>query len=84
LTKSQPAERASKRIRVNAIAPGYVVTEIASDEYQNYRHYWRDEVPMQRYASADEIAPTALLLASDAGSFITGSVIVIDGGYTLW
>jgi NAD(P)-dependent dehydrogenase (short-subunit alcohol dehydrogenase family) len=41
-------------------------------------------VPMQRYATPDEIAPIALLLASDAGSFITGSVFVVDGGYTLW
>jgi NAD(P)-dependent dehydrogenase (short-subunit alcohol dehydrogenase family) len=84
LTKSLAAEWATKGIRVNAIAPGYVVTEIASDEYEEYRHYWRDEVPMQRYASPDEIAPTALLLASDAGAFITGSVVVVDGGYTLW
>jgi NAD(P)-dependent dehydrogenase (short-subunit alcohol dehydrogenase family) len=84
LTKSLAAEWASKGIRVNAIAPGYVKTEIASDEYEDYRHYWRDEVPMQRYASPDEIAPTALLLASEAGAFITGSVVVVDGGYTLW
>ena len=84
LTKSLAAEWASMGVRVNAIAPGYVKTEIASTEYEDYRHYWRDEVPMQRYATPDEIAPTALLLASDAGSFITGSVFVVDGGYTLW
>ncbi len=84
LTKSLAAEWASKGVRVNAIAPGYVKTEIASTEYEDFRHYWRDEVPMQRYASPEEIAPTALLLASDAGSFITGSIFVIDGGYTLW
>ena len=84
LTKSLAAEWASKGVRVNAIAPGYVKTEIANTEYDDYRHYWRDEVPMQRYATPDEIAPIALLLASDAGSFITGSVFVVDGGYTLW
>jgi len=84
LTKSLAAEWATKGVRVNAIAPGYVKTEIANSEYEDYRHYWQDEVPMQRYATADEIAPTALLLASDAGSFITGSVFVVDGGYTLW
>jgi NAD(P)-dependent dehydrogenase (short-subunit alcohol dehydrogenase family) len=84
LTKSLAAEWAIKGIRVNAIAPGYVVTEIACHEYEDYSHYWRDEVPMRRYATPDEIAPTALLLASDASSFITGSVFVVDGGYTLW
>jgi NAD(P)-dependent dehydrogenase (short-subunit alcohol dehydrogenase family) len=84
LTRSLAAEWAQSGIRVNGIAPGYVKTEIASDEYENYRHYWRDEVPMQRYATADEIAPIALLLASDASSFVTGSIFVVDGGYTLW
>jgi NAD(P)-dependent dehydrogenase (short-subunit alcohol dehydrogenase family) len=84
LTKSLAAEWAGNGVRVNAIAPGYVKTEIANTEYDDYRHYWRDEVPMQRYATPDEIAPIALLLASDAGSFITGSVFVADGGYTLW
>ena len=84
LTRSLAAEWAPKGVRVNAIAPGYVKTEIASTEYEEYRHYWRDEVPMQRYGSPDEIAPAALLLASDAGSFITGAVLVVDGGYTLW
>jgi NAD(P)-dependent dehydrogenase (short-subunit alcohol dehydrogenase family) len=84
LTRSLAAEWATKGVRVNAIAPGYVKTGIASTEYEDYRHYWRDEVPMQRYGSADEIAPIALLLASDASSFVTGSVYVVDGGYTLW
>jgi NAD(P)-dependent dehydrogenase (short-subunit alcohol dehydrogenase family) len=84
LTKSLAAEWANMGVRVNAIAPGYVKTEIANTEYEDYRHYWRDEVPMQRYATPEEIAPIALLLASDAGSFITGSVFVVDGGYTLW
>ena len=84
LTRSLAAEWAQSGVRVNAIAPGYVKTEIASDEYEAYGHYWRDEVPMQRYATPEEIAPIALLLASDASSFITGSVIVADGGYTLW
>ncbi|MCA0251783.1 MAG: glucose 1-dehydrogenase [Actinobacteria bacterium] len=84
LTRSLAAEWATSGVRVNAIAPGYVKTEIASTEYEDYAHYWRDEVPMQRYGSVDEIAPTALYLASEASSFMTGSVIVIDGGYTLW
>jgi NAD(P)-dependent dehydrogenase (short-subunit alcohol dehydrogenase family) len=84
LTRSLAAEWATSNVRVNAIAPGYVKTEIASTEYDDYRHYWKDEVPMQRYGTPDEIAPVALLLASDASSFVTGSVYLVDGGYTLW
>ncbi|MDR7145188.1 glucose 1-dehydrogenase [Rhizobium sp. BE258] len=84
LTRSLAAEWASSNVRVNAIAPGYVRTEIASTEYEDYRHYWKDEVPMARYGKPEEIAPIALLLASEASSFVTGSVIVVDGGYTLW
>ncbi|MBB4123178.1 SDR family NAD(P)-dependent oxidoreductase [Martelella radicis] len=84
LTRSLAAEWATKGVRVNAIAPGYIKTEIASTEYEEYRHYWKDEVPMQRYGSPDEVAPTALLLASDASSFTTGSIYIVDGGYTLW
>lgn len=84
LTRSLAAEWCRSGIRVNAIAPGYVKTEIASTEYEEYRHYWKDEVPMRRYGSTEEIAPAALYLASDASSFMTGEIMVIDGGYTLW
>ena len=84
LTRSLAAEWSRYGVRVNAIAPGYVKTEIATTEYEEYRRYWKDEVPMQRYGSPDEIAPAALYLASDASSFMTGEVMVIDGGYTLY
>jgi NAD(P)-dependent dehydrogenase (short-subunit alcohol dehydrogenase family) len=84
LTRSLAAEWAQSGVRVNAIAPGYVKTEIADIDLPEYRHYWVDEVPMQRYAQPEEIAPTALYLASEASSFVTGALIVVDGGYTLW
>jgi NAD(P)-dependent dehydrogenase (short-subunit alcohol dehydrogenase family) len=84
LTKSLAAEWATRHVRVNAIAPGYVKTGIADIDLPEYRHYWVDEVPMQRYAAPEEIAPTAVYLASDASSFMTGTVLLIDGGYTLW
>jgi NAD(P)-dependent dehydrogenase (short-subunit alcohol dehydrogenase family) len=84
LTRSLAAEWAQAGVRVNAIAPGYVKSEIADIDLPEYRHYWVEEVPMQRYALPEEIAPTALYLASDASSFVTGSVVVVDGGYTLW
>jgi NAD(P)-dependent dehydrogenase (short-subunit alcohol dehydrogenase family) len=84
LTRSLAAEWAPAGVRVNAIAPGYVKTEIADIDKPEYRHYWVDEVPMQRYATPAEIAPTAIYLAGDASSFVTGSIVVVDGGYTLW
>jgi NAD(P)-dependent dehydrogenase (short-subunit alcohol dehydrogenase family) len=84
LTRSLAAEWAPKSVRVNAIAPGYTKTEISDIDLPEYKHYWIDEVPMQRYAQASEIAPAALYLASPASSFVTGEILVIDGGYTLW
>lgn len=84
LTRSLAAEWAPHGVRVNALAPGYTKTEISDIDLPQYKHYWIDEVPMQRYAQASEIAPAALYLASPASSFVTGEVLVIDGGYTLW
>jgi NAD(P)-dependent dehydrogenase (short-subunit alcohol dehydrogenase family) len=83
LTKSLAAEWAPLNIRVNAVAPGYVKTEMAPVDEPQFKARWIDDVPMQRYAVPEEIAPTVVFLASDASSFMTGSVLVIDGGYTL-
>jgi NAD(P)-dependent dehydrogenase (short-subunit alcohol dehydrogenase family) len=83
LTKSLAAEWAPLNIRVNAVAPGYVKTEMAPVDEPQFKARWIDDAPMQRYAVPEEIAPTVVFLASDASSFMTGSVVVIDGGYTL-
>lgn len=84
LTKSLAAEWAPHRIRVNAIAPGYVKTEMAPVDDPAYKPRWIDDAAQQRYALPAEIGPTLIYAASDASAFMTGSVIVIDGGYTLF
>ena len=84
LTKSLAAEWAHDRIRVNAVAPGYVKTDMAAVDRPELRRMWIEDAPQQRYASPEEIAPSVVFLASDAAAFITGSVLVIDGGYTVY
>jgi NAD(P)-dependent dehydrogenase (short-subunit alcohol dehydrogenase family) len=84
LTRSLAAEWAPYNVRVNAIAPGYVKTEMAPVDEPRFRQHWIDDAPMQRYATPEEIAPSVVYLASDAASFTTGSVLVADGGYTVY
>ncbi len=84
LTKSLAAEWAPYNVRVNALAPGYMKTAMAPVDLPEFRHNWIEDAPMQRYATPDELGPIIVYLASNASSFMTGSVIVIDGGYTLW
>jgi NAD(P)-dependent dehydrogenase (short-subunit alcohol dehydrogenase family) len=82
LTKSLAVEWAPYGIRVNALAPGYVKTEMAPVDRPEFRRHWIEDTPQQRYARPEEIAPSVVFLASDAASFITGSILVADGGYT--
>ena len=84
LTKSLAAEWAPHGVRVNALAPGYVKTEMAPVDEPRFKARWIDDAAMQRYATPEEIAPSVVYLASDAASFTTGTVLVTDGGYTLF
>ncbi len=84
LTKSLAAEWAPYGIRVNAVAPGYVKTDMAPVDEPHFRQHWIEDAPMKRYAMPEEIAPTVVYMASEASSFMTGSVVVLDGGYTVY
>jgi len=85
LTRTLAAELGGARIRVNAIAPGLVDTRLASALVKDeaISKVWLDRTPLGRVAQPDEIAGAALYLASDASSYVTGEVLVVDGGTTM-
>ena len=84
LTKSMALELARDRIRVNAIAPGYFSTEINAGftETEGGKKMVA-RIPMRRFGNLPELDGPLLLLASDAGGFMTGSIITVDGGHLL-
>ena len=86
LTKSLAAEWAPHNIRVNAISPGYMDTPMARPFFDDPKHggVWLDGTPLRRPGRPEELGPLAVFLASDASSFMTGSNVVIDGGYSVW
>lgn len=86
LTKSLAAEWADRGVRVNAVAPTYVETAMTRRGMDNPDYFptWLEMTPMRRVGQPPEIASVVLFLACDASSLMTGSVVVVDGGYTCW
>lgn len=85
LTRTAALEWAPFGVRANAIAPGWIETDMNVEARRNegFTEAIRDMIPLGRWGRAEEVASVARFLASDAASFITGSVIVVDGGQTL-
>ncbi len=83
LTKAMAIEWSRQNVRVNALAPGYFITEINAKQFADGAadDFLRERVPMGRVGDLPEIAGPLLLLASDAGSYMTGSIVVVDGGH---
>ncbi|WP_295700513.1 glucose 1-dehydrogenase [Lapillicoccus sp.] len=82
LTRSLAAEWGPAGVRVNALAPGYIKTDMSPVDDPQFRRQWIEDAPLQRYGTVEELAPAVVFLASDASSFVSGSVLVADGGYT--
>lgn len=80
-TKSLALEAAARNVRVNAISPGFIKTDMMDSLTEGILNDYIKKIPLKRLGSADELANVVMFLASDLASFITGQNIIVDGGY---
>jgi 3-oxoacyl-[acyl-carrier protein] reductase len=83
LTKATARELASRGITCNAVAPGFVLTELTQDLPQNLQDQITAATPLGRFGTTEEIANAVAFLASDEAAFITGQVLAVDGGLVM-
>ena len=79
-TRALAKEVAQRNIRVNAVAPGFVETDMLRDLSEEKKNSIKKPIPMQRFGTADEVADAVCFLLSDAANYITGQILVVDGG----
>ena len=79
-TKSIALELGSRNIRCNAIAPGFIETEMTAKLNEDVVQGWRDTIPLKRGGSPEDIANACVFLASDMSAYVTGQVLNVDGG----
>ena len=83
LTKTCARELASRNIRVNAVAPGFIETEMTAALSEELRAQVASRIPLGYFGAADDVANCIVFLASDASGYITGQTIVVDGGMVI-
>ena len=83
LTKSIAKELGSRGIRTNAIAPGYIMTDMTAALSEQVREEWTKQIPLRRGGTPEDVAKVAVFLASDLASYVTGQVIHCCGGMTM-
>ena len=83
LTKATARELASRGITCNAVAPGFVLTELTQDLAQNLQDEITARTPLGRFGTTEEIANAVAFLASDEAAYITGEVLAVDGGLVM-
>jgi NAD(P)-dependent dehydrogenase (short-subunit alcohol dehydrogenase family) len=84
MSRVMASEWAEDGVRVNAIAPGFVATDMPLGAGKHMHKFWKTQIPTGRFQQPYEIANTIAFLASDASSAITGHLIMADGGVTIW
>jgi 3-oxoacyl-[acyl-carrier protein] reductase len=82
-TKSVAREVAQRGITVNAVAPGYVETELTGSLPENVKDQIRSQVPMGRFGEPEEVAQVVAFLAGETAGYVTGQTIAVDGGMTM-
>ncbi len=83
LTKSTARELGSRNITANAVAPGFIPTELTANVSEEFRKYYLDLTPLKRFGTAEEVAAMIAFLCSPDAGYITGQTIAVDGGISM-